>query len=85
MPKREREALQAKEVAYLGLWSAQLRLLVAADNDEIVSRIFAGLAILHSVATSNPRSSNETLIGQLVAMAKAGMLADAHGVEADDE
>jgi AcrR family transcriptional regulator len=84
LPQAQREALQTKETAYLALWSDQLEPLLGAGGDEIVTRIFAGLAILHSVATSNPRHPDETLIEQLVAMAKAGMVATVVSQDADD-
>jgi AcrR family transcriptional regulator len=84
LPKDEREALSDKERVYLGLWAAQMRELLSADDGEILTRIFVGLAILHSVAMSRPRYDEVTLIEELVAMTKAGMLARAESTRTID-
>lgn len=75
LPKNERDALSEKERVYLGLWAVQLRELLPAGDGEILTRIFFGLAILHSVAMSRPRYDEAALIEELVIMTKAGMLA----------
>ena len=75
LPKAEREALHEKEAVYFELWAAQLRELRPEIDSEISTRVVAGLAILHSIATSRPSNFGDALIRQLTAMAMAGMLA----------
>jgi AcrR family transcriptional regulator len=75
LPKADREALSEKERIYLRLWADQLHELLSASDGEIFTRIFTGLAILHSVAVSDPQYQEDVLIEELVCMTKAGMLA----------
>jgi AcrR family transcriptional regulator len=77
LPAAERVALNDKEHEYLQLWAAQLHQLLDAGEAEISTRIFTGLAILHSVALSEPQYSDDVVIDQLVVMTKAGLLAKA--------